>query len=413
MVWLVRVPDRPDAELHWVQVSAGRAVPASGTMSSFAAATRAAQGSGPVVALLPASAALVTAVSPPVRNARQLQQALPFLIEENLATDIDLMQIVAGRWLHDGRLQVVAVTRERVSAALAAFRAEGVDPDVLSVDGLLLPLPARGAILYLDGAHSLLASTDGAVLQLDEADAGVVLSSLSPVAGDELDIRVASDASLPVAHVLAASPPDGWRVTLHEEPVPLLALLASGPLGTRLQQAANLRQGVFASKANNTLDIGFDWRPLAWMAALWAVVALGYQVAVGVSNGRAADAVREETVALYRQLFPGASQVPDPRRQMQGRIAGAAGDSNPFVRLVAEASAAMSELDDGNGRYATRSLGWEQAQAQLRLDVVARTLEDVEQLRQRLETRGLRVEVGAGVSQDGGYKARINLAVGK
>lgn len=413
MVWLVRVPDTPGTELRWVQVTATGGVHGEGSMSSFAAAWRASPVRAPVVALLPVSDALVTTVSAPVRNARQLQQALPFLIEENLATDIDLMQVVAGPVMAGGRLQVIAVMRERIARALAAFQAEGIDPDVLTIDALLLPLPASGALLYLNGAGSLLASTDGAVLGLHEEDAGVVLSTLSPAADGELEVRVASDASvLPARAFEAAPPPCCGRVSLDETPVDLLSLLASGKFSARLQRAANLRQGVFANTTGRTLDVGFDWHPLAWMAALWAVVALGYQLAVGIAHGRAADAVRSESVALYRQLFPGASQVPDPRRQMQGRISAVAGGGNAFARLVAEASAVVAELDGGTGRYTTRSLGWEQAQGQLRLDVVARSLEDVEQLRQRLEARGLRVEVGAGVSQDGGYRARINLSVG-
>lgn len=413
MVWLVRVPDTPGTELRWVQVTATGAVHGDGLMSSFAAALHASPVRGPVVVLLPVSDALITTVSAPVRNARQLQQALPFLIEENLATDIDQMQVVAGPVMIGGRLQVIAVSRERIAGVLAAFQADGIEPDVLTVDGLLLPLPASGALLYLDGINSLLASAGGAVLGLHEADAGIVLSALPAAADGELDIRVASDASVLSARAFEAAPPPCCdRVLLDETPVELLSLLASGKFSTRLLRVPNLRQGVFAKKTGRTLDVGFDWQPLAWIAALWAVVALGYHLAVGIAHGRAADAVRTESVALYRQLFPGESQVPDPRRQMQGRISAVAGGGNAFAQLVAETSAVVAELDGGTGRYTTRSLGWEQAQGQLRLDVVARSLEDIEQLRQRLEARGLRVEVGAGVSQEGGYRARINLSVG-
>lgn len=413
MVWLVRLPDTPGTGLRWVQVTATGDVHGDGTMSSFAAALRASSARAPVVALLPASDALVTAVSVPVRNARQLQQALPFLIEENLATDIDQMQVVAGPAMAGGRLQVIAVGRDRIADVLAAFQAEGIDPDVLTVDALLLPLPASGALLYLDGANSLLASTDGVVLALHEADAGTVLSSLLPAADGELDVRVASEASvLPARAFEAVPPPCCGRVVLDGTPIDQLSLLVSGKFSARLQRAPNLRQGAFANATRRTIDVGFDWHPLAWMAALWAVVALGYHLAVGISHGRAADAVRMESVALYRQLFPGESQVPDPRRQMQGRISAVTGRDNVFAQLVAETSTVVAELDGGAGRYTTRSLGWDQAQGQLRLDVVARSLEDVEQLRQRLEARGLQVEVGAGVSQEGGYRARINLSVG-
>lgn len=411
MVWLVRVPTDPGQGLRWLHATAGNV--GEGTLSSFAAALRESSLRGPVVLLLPASGALVSTVSSPVRNARQLQQALPFLVEENLAVDIDLMHVVPGPRMASGDLQFVAVARESVERLLNAFQAEGVDPDVLTVDALLLPIAADGALLFLDGADSLFVSSAGVALQLDESDAETILGALPGHSFGALDIRIGRERSVVAGRAVEASLAGGGvTVALHTEPVDLLTLLASGNVVGRLQRAPNLRAGPYAHQGGATLALDFDWRPLAWMAMAWVLVTVGYQFAVGIACGRAADAARAESVALYRQYFPGAAQVVDPRRQMQGLIASAASGDGGFVKQVAEVSAVMAELDGGGGRYVTRALGWEQAQGQLRMDIIARSLDDVEQLRQRLEARGLIVEVGAGVSQEGGYKARLNLGSG-
>lgn len=417
MIWLVRIPGGPQDPHEWMLCgNPQNAIHGKGSLAEFADALRASAVRAPVAALLPASRALVSTVSSPIRNARQLQQALPFLVEENLATDIDTIHIVAGT-RRGNEVPFVAVSRAEVGLVLSGFGEEGIDPEILTIDGLLLPLPsaAGAAAVFLDGDRSLvsLAGTgQGVLLSLAESDvvASLALTATPPSA---IDVHVASEEALVTARAIEAESAGAAVATIHETPVSLLPLLASPGLADRLKSAVNLRAGDFARKGGTMLPaLGFDWKPLAALAAVWAVVALGYQLALGISSDRAASAVRDEAVALYRQYFPGSSQVVDPRRQMQALIVQAGSGGADLIGLVAAASEVITELNRAGGQYLTRSLGWEQGTAQLRLDVVARSLEEVEQLRQRLEARGVHVDMGAGLSQDGGYRARLNLGAG-
>lgn len=414
MVWLVRVPELPATGVEWMLAGVGEVVSGQGTLAELQAVLARRDPRQPVVLVLPVSSALVASVTVPVRNPRQLQQMLPFLVEEMLAADIESLHFVAGQRLAGGRIQVVAMERALLQGVLTCFRDAGIDPEIVTLDALLLPQPAVGAAFYLDGPRSLLATTNGVALSLDEVDTELVVESLDVASGADCALQCypATGQSLLTANALASATGEGARVVVDTATAPLLPLLARDDLALRLRRAANLRQGTFARQSSGSLDPGFDWRPLAGIAAGWAVISLGYQVALGISHGRAADAVRDAEVALYRQLFPGVSQVPDPRRQMQGQISAVSGSENAFARLVAEASTVVAELDNGSGRYVTRSMAWDQAQGQLRMDMVARSLEELETLRQRLEARGLRVDIGSGMSQDGGYKARLNLEVG-
>ena len=410
--WLLRVPESLDAGSDWAWRNGADdgAEDSCGTLAGFAAAV-AATARQRIVALLPVAQVLAVPVNAPLRQQRQLQAALPFLLEETLATEVERFHVIAGNRIDSQRLQLVAIEREWLASALACMQAAGVDPDIVTADALALS--GAGGTLFLDGAHSLLASRDGNALVFDERDADAVLAAL-PQQDGPIDIRVARAEALAIAGALesaALADERGPAVQIDATPVSLLACVASLP-ANRIDKLPDLRQGSFAKAGAGGFSPGFDWRPLAWLAASWAVLALGYQVAVGLTHARAAADVKSAQVALYRNLFPGSTNVPSPRQQMEGQIgSGAAGDV-AFVALVGRTADALASVGAGGAGYSPRSLAWDSEQRQLRIDIVARSLEDLDRLRAALQQQGLVVDIGAGVSQDGGYKARMNVGEG-
>lgn len=405
--WLLRAPDSTAANWRWCLT--GQDEVSGGTLTEFAH-QRAASGVSTTWLLLPAAQVLAVAANVPVRQQRQLQTAYPYLVEENLAGDVDQCHVVAGRRLDERRLQLLAVERAALSTVLSSLKEHGIDPVVASAESLLLPLPAQGATILLDGEHSLLATRDGQMLSFDQADAGAIASLLVPRSGDRVDIHLGARGDLLAARALEstwlASGEAGMEVVIDETPRAALAFLAASPT-----VPANLRQGEFVPAGSGGFLPGFNWRPLAWLAAAWVVLALGYQWAVGYMHSRAAAQVQVQQVALYRQLFPQAQNVSYPRRQMEGKLrAGAGGVS--FTTLVAKTADTLAALGGQDpGRYQPRSLGWDASQGELRLDILARGLDDIEPLRAALQQAGLSVEVGTGVSQPGGYKARLAIGM--
>lgn len=405
---LLRAPDLPGNEWQWFVP--GDLGVARGDLAQLAAA-RAALPALPALVLLPASRVLTVAVTVPLRQQRQMQQAFPFLVEESLAGDIEQCHVVAGMRIDPQRLQLVAIDRGVLSAVLAELQAIGIDPAVVTSEALALPLPARGATLLLDGQSSVLATTDGQTLAFDQADATAIAGILAVGEGDTVEVRCGREgdplAARAIENELLSMLP-ALRVVIDETPVERLQLLADA---IALRAPVNMRQGAFAAAGESSFSLGFDWRPLAWLAACWVMLALGYQVAVGISHSRAAASVHDAQVALYRQVFPGAKNVPHPRAQMEGQLRGAGGGAS-FTALVAQTSETLAALggQDG-GRYTPRTISWDAEQGELHVDIVARGLEDIEQLRNALQQRGLAVDVGSGVSQAGGYKARLNIGV--
>lgn len=416
-IWVVDAPQVPAANARWFWLAGAAGAVAHGDLTELAAALGAEPGRA-ITVLVPAARVISVPVTLPVRQQRQMLPALPFLLEENLASEIDHLHVVAGARIDDQKLQAVAVDRRWLAELIALLGSVGIDPAVITSDALALPLPAapggKSATLLLDGADSVLATSDGHTLGFDQADAPVLAATLALGSADVAQVLTGARADALVVSALASEwdlGDAGPRLLVSELPRERLAILAEA---VAVRPPVNLREGAFAHTDENLFALGFDWRPLAWLAASWAVLALGYQVAVGVIHSRGADSVQQAQVALYRQIFPGSVKVELPRRQMENQLR-SSGSGGSFAQLVAETSAGLAALDANaaDRHYTPRTLAWDAEQAQLRVDIVARSLEDLEKLRLDLERRGLRVEIGAGVSQDGGYKARMNVGAGQ
>lgn len=416
--WLLHAPQRTGDAAQWQWQATGAAGAYAGTLESFAealAADGAAAGARRIVVLLPADGALVATVNAPAKQQRQLQTALPFLLEEMLASDVERLHVIAGRRIDAQRLQLVAVDREAFSALLATLASAGIDPDVVTVDALLLPPDVIA--FCLAGPHSRLLTADGNALAFDAADAGAVIAALPAALSGDAVLLPSGEADITAARgaeaELAVASPD-LKVHVDESPRSLLARIADGSLGVDPLRVANLRQGPWARAGQGGFALGFDWRPLAWLAASFAVLWLGHQLAVGITYQRAAEAAREAQVALYRQIFPGSNNVPSPRKQMEGMIGGARGngDSGAFVPLVAQTAEVLQSLGGVEAGFSPRSLAFDNTMHTLRMDVQARNVADFDRLREALVARGLQVDIGAGVAQDGGYRARINVTGG-
>nr|WP_301003587.1 type II secretion system protein GspL [Arsukibacterium sp.] len=105
-------------------------------------------GARPVIALVPASDVVLKQVSLPTRPTRQILQALPYMLEDEQAEDIDQLWLALGELAQqEGQYQqqVAVVQRQRIDCWLSWLREAGFNVTRMLPDALLLPdnpLPA-------------------------------------------------------------------------------------------------------------------------------------------------------------------------------------------------------------------------------------------------------------------------------
>jgi general secretion pathway protein L len=135
-----------------------------------------------IVVFAPLSDIRLCKVSPPVRQASKALLATPYLLEEQLAEDVEELHFALGTRQADGSFPVAVVARTQLDRWLQQLKDAEIEAHALVPDLLALPLPAAGAwpamadgadILIRNGEYSgFVSPADEIELMLQIADAG-------------------------------------------------------------------------------------------------------------------------------------------------------------------------------------------------------------------------------------------------
>ena len=84
-----------------------------------------------IVVVVPGQDVLLTAAVVPSRNRQRIVEALPYILEDQLASDVDELHFAVGARVRDGTVPAAVVAHERMAHWLAQLRSVGIDPDEL------------------------------------------------------------------------------------------------------------------------------------------------------------------------------------------------------------------------------------------------------------------------------------------
>jgi general secretion pathway protein L len=348
-----------------------------------AAALAQAVGAAPIVVLLAAPQAWVGAQTLPRLTGRRLAQAAAFAIEDQLAGELDALQVAVGPRRADGLTEFSVMDRAALAESLTRLRAAGLD--IASFAPLAAVLPADAATVLAEPDWLTARLGGEASLCGPPADVLPLLAALAPVG---LDWRQTPGG---------AAPPPELSATIRAVPADEALRLAAAGVGT------NVLQGDFAPP--RAAGDWRRWRIAAVAAALWLGVLL---VSGAVESRRLAQqnaALRQALTAEFTQLFPEEGRPVSLRAQAQRRLAllerGAHGGGAVLSLLTVAAGAlppgqALTGLDFKDGR--------------LTLDLSLPDLPAVETLRTALAAQaGVRAELPVAVAEGGAVRTRLVL----
>lgn len=235
-----------------------------------------------LVVLVPAH--LVTNVNcdVPGRNANQIRRALPFVVEEFIASDIESMHVAAGKIAPGEQVRALVVERELLDDWLAALGEAGLRPGHLLPDAELLGSSMARTSIWFDGEEALVRSHNN-VASVDVDNLEFVLPQFLDETLEELELVVANGNLDPL---LAAQLPEQCKVhnvLVPEQDEGLLAYLAQqwGKSSGTSTARINLLQGDYQTRLETTANSG-RISTLLKFAGLWFVIALGAQAAKAV-----------------------------------------------------------------------------------------------------------------------------------
>lgn len=369
---VIRLGTNAQQPVEWLVWSAKEEeIIASGTLASAHALgeLRERAGGRPVVTLVPGSDLIFRRVSLPGKYSRQAAAALPYLLEEQIASDVDeLHLVVLGHEGHD--VDLMAVDKEKMQTWLGWLEAAGLKSQQLLPDVLALPQAADGWSALQLGKEWLLRQGPCQGIVADEP----LLAMLLAVEAEPVTIH----SHTPVPPILTAN----WQAADPELP---MLLLAKGALNCQ----ANLLQGPYRPQTEYS-RYWLQWRKVAVVAGLLLLVALTQR---GVHLFQLAEqdkALKAEIRQVYTRIFPGETRIVNVRSQMAQhlKLLGQTPQDGVLL-LLTELAPTFAEVPG----LKPQVLRFDAARGELRLQVTAPGFTEIERFR---ELAGKRFEVQQG-----------------
>lgn len=358
-----------------------------------------------VVLLLPGNEITLAEPELPLRGGSRLAQAVPFALEEQLASDVDGLHFAIGsKGAGAAATPVAVVSRILMDRWIEACEIAGIHPDVAYADTAVVPLTAGGRTMVLDGAE-LHVRGDGAVPFT--LDAEPLAEALALALGDDVDdAGHVTFFAAPFDYERQRETIEGLRARATSLQVKLLPdgslpLLAA----TALQGAAvNLLQGPYA--ARSSFAMGFRrWRLPAVLAAVTALVFVTVQVLSAWQLSRAEKTLDAQITQLFSQALPG-QKVVDPRAQMEGLLGGGGGGS-AFLPALSALSRALA----GTPKARVESISCRGQVVDLRL--MAPSVASLDAVKQAMSVGGLSAELQSATPRGEMVEGRLVVRLGR
>jgi general secretion pathway protein L len=349
-----------------------------------------------LIVLLPSADIRLTSVQLPARQLAKVQQAVPYMLEDQVAEDVETLHFAVGTRRADGQWPVAVISRERLAAILAFFAGHGLRPEAVIPDLLALPTPEDQQFTLLVDADEVLVRTGwSSGFCCLRADLDLCLQLADPEGQRALRVIIARDQSFdPSTLGRPVEPAHGFTQ-------PLEALLQH----LHAAESINLLQGEFSARQ----DLLRLWRPWRAAAALGGVTLLTAASLHGIEVwrlGTELQALDTQNRERYQQLFPTETRIVNLEAQLDQqllRLRGGPGGANLLVLMdvVAESIAAVPGLRLEAVQY---------RDAALYVSMGAEGLQSLEQLKSWFDTpRSARLEVQSANSGQQGVQLRIKL----
>jgi general secretion pathway protein L len=274
-----------------------------------------------LVVCLPGALVRIHHVRTPMRNRRRFMAALPYVLEDRLAEDVDRCHLVpVARRRRE--LAIAVVARGVLDEVLDGAGAVGHRPTLVLADYLALPEPAESTwVLDMTAHPALLRHTMG----------GAALGAVGRILPPALVLALESASPSPQRLVVAVGNESqaievaSWRERLETQGVELEIVIETAPRARRLadhrlpREQLNLLSGNYRDPMQGNAGARRLMPAVGLAAAVMLCGALGFVLETR-ALGRQHAAFRAALENTYRQAFPDTRNVVDARFQMERRL---------------------------------------------------------------------------------------------
>jgi general secretion pathway protein L len=353
---------------------------------------------GSTCVMVPAEEVLLTEAVVPTKQPRQILQAVPFLVEENLASDVEDCHFAVGNRDEDGRVSVAVIDQMRMQYWSSIVKTLGITAQVMTTDALAVP--QHGCSVLIEGERALLRFGPAQAVATSPELIAATVGMLSPEDKAAVHFLVAAndaDAYDLQVNQLNAELEQPVQVE-HLEYTPFESLCRAFDVKT-----INLLQGDFKVEEKKASSNG-SWRSVAILAGCAFVLHLFLTLGEAVYLDLQAQALERDARTLYAEVHPNDRNVRDLRRRWQNHLRGGGAATGEFMSLFVET---VKNIPGAN--LTLDNVNYNDSRGDLVMQMRANQSEQLISFAETLNRLGMDAEIGTINQVEGAVKGTVKV----
>ncbi len=364
---------------------------------------------GPSHLVLGGSCASFCQVSINPKQRKHIDQVLPFLLEEQLASDIETLHLAKADGEHKDSLNCLVIERDLLQALLQQLKGFDIHPVSASVDSLCLPTSDNSLTLVSTASQALLRSANNA-LTIERDNLTAAINGLQAAdqpqqwlwlcdadnQANDGPLRLALEA-LSIEHDIQLSQQQGQLTDI------IAQAYQSGQ-----NPPVDLLQGDFkASLPKSTHSL--KWKPWALAASLLFALQLTYNLGSGWYFDHQAQSLYQQSEDLYRQYFPQDKRIVNLRAQVNNHLrqGNQSAQGNQFLDLLGKLGKSWQK--DEFKTMPIQQIRYDNSKQQMTIELNAKAMADINNFQQQLSQQNLSARLLSANESDEGIRGRLQL----
>ena len=407
---IIRMPNEGDDAFSWIKLSSSIISPIieRGSLEALVATSTGFQ----VVVLVPGGDVTLQNIAVPTQNKQRMLKAIPYANEDEIASDVESLHFALGKIEAKDNVPVAIVESALMDQWQALFRKAGLSIDVMMPETMAVPFSNGSNDTDDKSELNIVIENNGALFRADIYDAFYVdLDNLTLILKLWLNGRV---DNLPQSIVVWADEnaseisldvPEEVTLEYKTAQKGLLGLLPTHPID--FEKNINLLQGDY-SRREQLGKIWRPWRLAASLAGVLFLLQLGSAIIQSSSLETQYLALKAESTKIYKDTFPDARRIVNPRRQMEQKLkelkGGGTKSSVTFLTLLADTGPVFNATAGLN----LKSIRFKNNTLDVELEVP--NYQVLDQLKQKLSIEGKRsVEIQSAVTRKDVIQGRLQI----
>lgn len=364
-----------------------------------------------VVGFAPSSDIAIKRLKVPGKSARAITLAAPYMLEDELAQDVESLFFAYGNLGKDkdeNNCFVAAVEREQLTLWLSWLNDAGITCKTLIPDALALP--------YTEGEWSAITLNDQILLRQGKWEALTIETNVWEVISQQWDSEQADSSdsdkltqasnegaiegenkeegnqiSTGVVINAYAALPQTQHITINPMPEELPLALLAQHADTKL---CNLLQSEFKVKSKRSANYR-HWLWVASIAGIALLVNVMFKGAQLSQLNNQTSAIENEIIQVYKDTFPKTKKVriSTIKSQLKRKLSEVGGSSSDadFLGMLNKVQPAFNAV----GALKPDSMKYDAKRNELRIQAISKNYQSFEQFKINLENQSLTVSQGA------------------